>query len=138
MLASRNSPEHHLQRVYDSTVGVCFLGTPHCVSVLASWATVFSQIVVTVKKINTDLMKVLDPESEVLARIQGDFHAMLRSRADQGRLPLAITCFFEELPVKGVGEIVPKHSAILPAYNSIGIYASHLDMGKFNGEEDQG
>jgi len=70
-----------------------------------------------------DLLRVLEPESEVLARIQGDFHAMLRLRTDQKRPPLLITCFYKELPVKGVGEIVPKHSAILLAYNSIGIYA---------------
>ncbi|KAK5655837.1 hypothetical protein OQA88_5376 [Cercophora sp. LCS_1] len=138
MLASRNSPEPHLQRVYESTVGVCFLGTPHCGTTLANWATVFGQISSTVKKINTDLLKVLEPESEVLARIQGDFHAMLRSRADQGRPNLSITCFFEELPVKGVGEIVPKHSAILPAYNSIGIYANHMDMARFSDGEDPG
>ncbi|KAK4450166.1 Alpha/Beta hydrolase protein [Podospora aff. communis PSN243] len=138
MLASRNSPEAHLQKVYDSTAGVCFLGTPHCGSTLANWGTVFGQIANTVKKINTDLLRVLEPESEVLARIQGDFHAMLRSRSDQGRPPLSITCFFEELPVKGVGEIVPKHSAILPAYNSIGIYANHMDMARFTDEEDQG
>jgi len=138
MLASRNSPEAHLQKVYDSTAGVCFLGTPHCGSTLANWGTVFGQIANTVKKINVDLLRVLEPESEVLARIQGDFHAMLRSRADQGRPPLAITCFFEELPVKGVGEIVPKHSAILSAYNSIGIHANHMDMARFTDEEDQG
>jgi hypothetical protein len=136
MLASRNSPEPHLQRVYDSTVGVCFLGTPHCGSTLANWATVFSQIAGTVKKINTELLRVLQPESEVLARIQGDFHAMLRNRG--GRPPMAITCFYEELPVKGVGEVVPKHSAILPAYNSIGLYSNHIDMAKFSGEEDPG
>ena len=136
MLASRNSPENHLQKVYNSTVGVCFLGTPHCGATLANWATVFSQMAGTVKRMNTDLLRVLKPESEVLARIQGDFHAMLRSR--NGRPPLAVTCFFEELPVRGVGEIVPKHSAILPAYNSIGIHANHVDMGKFGGEDDPG
>jgi hypothetical protein len=37
-----------------------------------------------------------------------------------------------------VGEIVPKHSAILPAYNSIGIYANHMDMARFSDEVDEG
>ncbi|KAK3358093.1 Alpha/Beta hydrolase protein [Lasiosphaeria hispida] len=138
MLASRNSPEPHLQNIYDTTVGVCFLGTPHCGSTLANWGAVFGQIANTVKKINTNLLKVLEPESEVLAIIQGDFHAMLRSRSDQGRPSLSITCFYEELPVKGVGEIVPKHSAILPVYNSIGIRANHMDMARFSDKEDQG
>ncbi|KAK0750679.1 hypothetical protein B0T18DRAFT_409408 [Schizothecium vesticola] len=138
MLASRNSPEAHLQKVYYSTAGVCFLGTPHCGATLANWGAVFGQIANTVKKINTNLLRVLEPESEVLARIQGDFHQMLRSRTDQGRPALSITCFFEELPVKGVGEIVPKHSAILPAYTSIGIRSNHMDMARFSDVEDPG
>ncbi|KAK0619672.1 hypothetical protein B0T14DRAFT_456077 [Immersiella caudata] len=138
MVTSRNSPEAHLQKIYDSTAGVCFLGTPHCGSTLANWGTVFGQIANTVKRINTDLLRVLEPESEVLARIQEEFHKMLRSRTEQGRPQLPITCFYEELPVKGVGEIVPKHSAILPAYNSIGIYANHMDMARFADEEDPG
>ncbi|OBR03258.1 LipA and NB-ARC domain-containing protein [Colletotrichum higginsianum IMI 349063] len=138
MLASRNSAEAHIRSVYDSTAGVCFMGTPHCGSTLAGWATVFGQIATVVKKTNTSILKVLEPESEVLALIQGDFHTMLRNRADQGRPPLKMTCFYEELPVKGAGEIVPKHSAILPAYNSIGIHKNHMDMTKFSSAEDPG
>ncbi|TQN67863.1 Protein SERAC1, partial [Colletotrichum shisoi] len=138
MLASRNSAEAHIRSVYDSTTGVCFMGTPQCGSTLAGWATVFGQIATVVKKTNTSILKVLEPESEVLALIQGDFHTMLRSRADQGRPPLEMTCFYEELPVKGAGEIVPKHSAILPAYNSIGIHKNHMDMTKFSSAEDPG
>ncbi len=138
MLASRNSPEPHLQRIYNSTVGICFLGTPHCGSALANWATLFGQIARTVKSINTELLRALEPKSSVLALIQGDFHAMLRGRVAEGRPPLFVTCFYEELPVPGVGEIVPKHSAILPAYNSIGIHANHMDMAKFTNAEDPG
>ncbi|KAI9781444.1 MAG: hypothetical protein M1839_006038 [Geoglossum umbratile] len=91
-----------------------------------------------VKTTNTSLLNVLQPESEVLARIQGDFHTMLRTSLHQGWPALKITCFYEELPVRGIGEIVPKHSAILPAYNSIGIHANHMDMTKFSSDEDQG
>lgn len=32
--------------------------------------------------------------------------------------------------MKGLGHIVPKHSAILPAYPSYGIRANHMDMTK--------
>jgi hypothetical protein len=35
-------------------------------------------------------------------------------------------------------QVVPKHSAILPAYNSIGIHANHMDMTKFSNSEDNG
>ncbi|KAH7329701.1 hypothetical protein B0I35DRAFT_404883 [Stachybotrys elegans] len=138
MLASKNSAETHIQRVYDATHGVCFLGTPHCGSKVANWASIFGQIMNVVKRTNTSLLSYLQPESEVLRLIQEEFHTMLRSRRDQGRMDLRITCFYEELPVRGVGEIVPKDSAILPAYNYIGIHNNHMDMTKFNCDKDSG
>ncbi len=131
---------------------------------MASWASVFSGLANVLKKSNTDLLGVLRPESEVLARLQQDFHTMLRDRADSGKPALKITCFFEDLPVRGVGEvrspfeephtlgstceafayrliwlqIVPKHSAILPAYTSVAIRANHMDMPKFSSAQDPG
>ncbi|CAI4213165.1 unnamed protein product [Parascedosporium putredinis] len=110
MIASRNSAEPHIRRVYEATYGVCFLATPHCGSTLASWATILGQIANVVKKTDTGILQALQPESEVLALIQTDFHNM----------------------------IVPKHSAILPAYNAIGIHNNHMDMPKFTSEEDPG
>lgn len=105
MLASMNSAEPHLRDIYASTAGVCFLGTPHCGSTLAKWATIFGQISTVLKKTNVGILKVLEPGSEVLARIQGDFHTMLRNQSNQGRPTLKITCFYEELPVSGAGEV---------------------------------
>ena len=46
---------------------------------------------------------MLESDSEVLARIQDSFHAMIRSRAQDGLPPIEITCFFEELPLPVVG-----------------------------------
>ncbi|KAJ4132375.1 hypothetical protein NW754_015190 [Fusarium falciforme] len=138
MVASRNSAEAHLQRISASTYGVCFLGTPHCGSILANWASVVGKMTKIVKNTNTSILQVLRPESEVLARIQTDFHNMVRSRQDQGQPALRITCFYEELPVRNVGEIVPKHYAILPAYNSKGIHDNHMGMTKFSTAQDQG
>src|ERR1700728_2973908 len=105
MLSSKNSAEPHIRSLFDCTVGVCFLGTPHCGSSAANWASVFGSIANVVKTTNTSLLNVLQPESEVLARIQGDFHTMLRTSLGQGRPALKITCFYEELPVRGVGEV---------------------------------
>ncbi|KAM5377525.1 hypothetical protein ACJZ2D_004894 [Fusarium nematophilum] len=138
MLASRNSAEAHLQRISASTYGVCFLGTPHCGSILANWATILGNMTNIVKKPNTSILQVLRTESEVLARIQTDFHNMVRSRQDPGQPALRITCFYEELPVRNVGEIVQKHHAILPAYNSKGIHDNHMGMTKFSTVQDQG
>ncbi|KAI9769485.1 MAG: hypothetical protein M1840_003962 [Geoglossum simile] len=134
ILASRNSAEPHLKAIFDCTRGICFLGTPHCGSKAANWASIFGKIVDVVKTVNVDILHVLTPSSEVLERIQGDFLKMLRERGDQS---LKVTCFFEELSVAEVA-IVPRQSAILPAYNAIGIPANHMDMVKFKGPDDSG
>ncbi|KAL3448019.1 Alpha/Beta hydrolase protein [Aspergillus insuetus] len=138
LLSSKNSAEGHLQHIVECTVGITFLGTPHCGSDLANWAKVFGRVITMFKRTNTRLLETLSPDSEVLAWIQKDFHTMLRSRQQEGKEPLKITCFYEELPIHGIGEIVPMHSAILPSYNSIGIHKNHMDMAKFFDEEDPG
>jgi hypothetical protein len=105
MLSSKNAAEPHIQSLLAHTVGVCFLGTPHCGSQLANWASVFGKLFSVVKKMDTGLLEVLTPESEVLSRIQQEFHTMLRARRDKGLDVINITCFYEELPVRGVGEV---------------------------------
>lgn len=53
------------------------------------------------KQTNPDILAVLEGDSEILAQIQDGFHTMARSR-----LPLIeITCFFEELPLAGIGVV---------------------------------
>jgi len=114
------------------------MGTPHCGSDLASWVKVFGSLTDMFKKTNTELLKTLQPDSEVLARIQTEFHTMIRARADDGKRAIKISCFFEELPVRGAGLIVPMHSAILPSYTQIGIHSNHMDMTKFSSSDDPG
>jgi len=41
----------------------------------------------------------------VLARIQDSFHTMIRSRTQGGLASIEITCFFEELPLSGIGVV---------------------------------
>jgi hypothetical protein len=51
----------------------------------------------------------------VLARIQADFYIMARARADKGDQPITITCFYEELPLPGIGEVyIPEFSLHAP------------------------
>jgi len=138
LLFSKNSADSHLQDVFWSVVGICFLGTPHCGSDLARWGSIMGSLASVIKKANVDLLNVLKTDSEVLARVQREFHTMLRGPMFERRPALNITCFWEELPVRGVGEIVPKHSAILPQYNAIGIRDNHMDMTKFSGLDDEG
>jgi hypothetical protein len=56
-----------------------------------------------VKQTNSKIVDVLRRDSEVLARIQDGFHTMVKARREEGLLPIEITCFYEELPLIGIG-----------------------------------
>jgi hypothetical protein len=108
------------------------------------------------KQTNAQIVAVLESDSEVLARVQGSFHTLIRSRSKDERQSIEITCFFEELPLplvgvvgqvlyiaislhsKGSSQVVPSHSAILPGYIPIGIRSNHMGMTKFEDENDPG
>lgn len=137
LLSSRNSAEAHLQSIFKVTRGLIFLGTPHSGAALAKYGEAFLKSLGLLKKTTKEIIRVLTMESEVLARIQADFHTMIRGSAQTGTT-MAITCFYEELPVLGIGMIVPMHSAILAAHPHIGIHANHMDMVRFSSCDDPG
>jgi protein SERAC1 len=62
------------------------------------------------KQTNPQILAVLEAESEVLARVQNSFHTMIKSRSQENLPPIEITCFYEELPLRGVG-VVSYHDA---------------------------
>ncbi|KAM7196692.1 hypothetical protein V8F33_006032 [Rhypophila sp. PSN 637] len=138
LVTSRQRPEQHLQNILRSTCGIVFLGTPHHGAGLAGWAELLSRSIGLVKQTNSKIIEVLRRDSEVLARIQDSFHTMIMARSKEGLPPIEITCFYEELPLPGVGVVVPKDSAILPGYIPIGIHGNHRDMAKFTGPDDPG
>jgi protein SERAC1 len=57
------------------------------------------------KQTNSQILTVLQSDSEVLARIQDSFHTMIRGRNKDGLQPIEITCFYEELPLLGIGAV---------------------------------
>lgn len=57
-----------------------------------------------VKRTNTDMIRVLQPDSEVLENVTQGFHTMLRSRERANGVSIQITCFIEELPVTRAGK----------------------------------
>lgn len=57
------------------------------------------------KQTNPQILTVLESDSEVLARVQDGFHTMVRSRNQERLQPIEITCFYEELPLPGVGVV---------------------------------
>lgn len=81
------------------------MGTPHNGSGLASAAASLAVVMNVVKTVNSEILTVLKRDSEVLARIKQSFNQMIKSRRKQGASPIEITCFYEELPVIGVGQV---------------------------------
>lgn len=137
VLHSRNNAEAHLRDVFHSTKGIIFMGTPHKGSWMANWAKIPASAINIVKSTNKSLFAVLETSSEYLEAIEVGFLDMLREQREGGR-SLEVTCFFEELPLLGFGQVVAKKSATLQGYNSISIHANHSDMVKFCSAEENG
>lgn len=79
---------------------MAFLGTPHRGSDLATFAGGLTRILkASYARVNVDIVKLLQRNSEVLADIEATFGIWLRK--NQSRFKL--TCFFEEKEVIGVG-----------------------------------
>ncbi|KAH8729738.1 Alpha/Beta hydrolase protein [Ilyonectria robusta] len=137
ILLSRNNPEPHLRGIFDCTKGIIFLGTPHRGSWMADWARIPASALGIVKSINKSLLKILETDDKYLQSVQDRFWSMVREQQQAGR-DLEVTCFFEELPLSGVGKVVSKDSATLESYNAISIHANHRNMVKFSSVDDNG
>lgn len=136
--SSSSSPELHLRKIIECTVGIAFMGTPQAGSSLAPWASKLSQFIGVIKQTNSDILDPLNRDSAMLAVIKEGFFEMLRVRRSEGKPPIQITCFYEQLPLRVVGTVVEMGSAILPEYTKIGIRANHMDMTKFASVDEQG
>lgn len=79
------------------------MGTPHHGSDMAQWAETMRKFTSVFKQTNPELLRALERDSEVLARIQDEFHTLLRSRSKDS--PLEIFCFYEEKPLTVVGTV---------------------------------
>ncbi|KAE8396754.1 hypothetical protein BDV37DRAFT_267426, partial [Aspergillus pseudonomiae] len=138
LTTSQHYPDTHIHKLAQCTFGIIFFGTPHNGSGLAQWAEKLAKSINLFKQANSQILEVLKQESEVLARIQNSFHAFIRSRYEIHGKGLKITCFYEELPLPGIGPVVPLQSAIIPGYPSIGIHDNHVGMTKFENKNDPG
>ena len=104
-MKSKGSPDRHTQRILEETKAIIFMGTPHCGSGLAEWAVVGSKFLEYFRRLNRGTLEVLQQESEVMGRIRQEFHTMLRGRDRSQEEEIAIICFYEELPVRLIGEV---------------------------------
>ncbi len=81
------------------------MGTPHCGSDLAGMAVIGGRFLQYFRRVNHETLEILQQKSEVMARIRQDFHTMLRGRDQSEDKQIAIICFYEELPVRAIGEV---------------------------------
>ncbi|KAH0536046.1 hypothetical protein FGG08_007053 [Glutinoglossum americanum] len=138
LVTAQQPPERHLRDILNFTYGIIFLGTPHRGAALADWAEILAKSIELIRHTNPHVISVLRKDSEVLSRIPNNFHTLIRSRNEDGLPPIKITCFYEELPLPGVGMVVSRDSAILAGYNYIGIPDNHHGMTKFDNRDDPG
>ena len=118
---SKHNDQEHLKQMELSTRGIIFLGVPHAGADLAGLATLVARMANTVKSTNRDILKVLEPNSEMLNHVENQFQMILKHRQD-----IPITCFYEELRVNGVGEVVPQRSAKISGQALYPIHANHM------------
>jgi hypothetical protein len=81
------------------------MGTPHSGAGLADWAKALAKFLGIFQRTNTGILGVLQQNSEILARIQEDFYTTIRARSKQGKTEITIICFYEELPLQGIGVV---------------------------------
>ena len=134
---SRDSPELNFRCIYRWTRGIAFLGTPHAGSWLANWAKIPVRSLGLVRRIDSNLLAVLQTDSEVLYRIQDGFLTMLRDRETQ-QDPIMVTCFYETLPMFGSTLIVEQQSGIIMGWNRVSVHANHRNVARFDGAQDSG
>ncbi|KAI9838418.1 MAG: hypothetical protein M1837_002501 [Sclerophora amabilis] len=138
LLISRDSADAHLTDLLEATHAIAFLGTPHHGSDKAGWTKVLRNFANIFRYTNKDLLRVLEPGSEVLAGLEETFHVMLDKRDQAGKRRIHIFCFYEEIGVLGIGQIVPMYSAVLSRYGNKSIHADHVGMTKFESAQSQG
>ena len=133
------------------------MGTPHAgTDALATWAKVLASSVGLLKQTNPQILEILRRNSELLYRVQTDFHTMIRDRKKRNEPDIEIVCFFEERPIRGydfvsdvhrllskclslmfaIKKVVPKEAAALVTYQSTGLGYNHTEMTKFKDAKD--
>ncbi|KFY29287.1 hypothetical protein V493_02440 [Pseudogymnoascus sp. VKM F-4281 (FW-2241)] len=126
--------DKRLEKVFQSTRGIIFMGTPHAGADLAELGYRLAKALNYLRKTNSAILRPLRQDSDELTAVQQQFQQLASNHRDN----LNIFCFFEEKAVVGVDVIVPERSATLSQYSNQSIAANHMDMTKFSGTNDDG
>ena len=136
LLQSSKSNDLIMKGVFNDTVGLIFMGTPHTGAGLAWWAKVPANALGVVKSTNKKLLEILETENEILTRIQNEFMQQIRSTVNTPN-EIQIVCFYETLPMHNLLQIVSFESAVIPGYNHISVHSDHKNMVKFYSKNDE-
>lgn len=159
ILVSRGATELYLCDILEATHGIIFMGTPHMGADLAKWGKLLANLGEVLIRTNREIVAVLEPTSEMLAKIQEDFHGLLKQRSVHEDKRMKLYCFYEELEIRVIGKVsmsnnsyhryisflvtnsellkvVDKHSAILSSEESAAIHGTHITMTKFRDAND--
>ena len=91
-----------MNQLHDHTIAIAFLGTPHAGSSLASFGSAVGNILkVARNRVNTNIMQVLEPNSEVLQKLDEEFSLWMR----KNQRGFEVICFYEEKELLGVGMV---------------------------------
>ncbi|CAN9363696.1 unnamed protein product [Alternaria alternata] len=70
----------------------------------ARWLNTLTKVNNILNKSNGDIVALLEPSSEMLANLQQEFHTMFEKRREKEGKRVKLYCFYEELPVRGIGK----------------------------------
>ena len=118
LLVSRGSAQQHVKDLLESTIAIAFMGTPHLGSNHANWSAPLTRLS---NLLNSEIVGVLRPGSEMLASLQQEFHTMLEDRSRNGGKFMEIFCFYEKVAYPGIGEV--RFVALSPIF-----HVTHMTM----------
>ncbi|KAJ5759453.1 hypothetical protein N7520_006609 [Penicillium odoratum] len=136
LITSRESRIDYLRQIETHTNGICFLGTPHCGTSLATWGERAARVLNVFKPVNHQIVSLLDPRSEALYEMRRAFHNVLEKRKEEGSR-IKVVCFYETKPLFR-SCVVSEQSATIDGEPSFPIFSNHMGMAKFSNRRDDG
>lgn len=133
-LALSKNEKTFLKEILPATAGVCFLGTPHRGSEVASLGKIAFEISkVFFQDPNLKILRALEVNTEILDRVARSFSQILQEGL------IEVHSFREELATQGVMIVDSFSSSMGDALETRGmIHANHRDIARYYSAQDNG